>query len=47
MVRALGRSGLITAMFEAGLRCWFLTWLGFRKENPAADCNFKLSFQQG
>jgi hypothetical protein len=26
---------------------WFVTWLGFRKENPAADCNFKLSFQPG
>ena len=25
---------------------WFVTWLGFRKENPAADCNFKLSFQR-
>jgi hypothetical protein len=24
---------------------WFVTWLGFRKDNPAADCNFKLSFQ--
>jgi hypothetical protein len=24
-----------------------VTWLGFRKENPAADCNYKLSFQRG
>jgi len=45
-----GRSSALgNARFRKGSRYdlgWFVTRLGFRKENHAADCNFKLSFQR-